>query len=80
MGKYNEENLKRALSHWKKFFELLKQNKFGKENCQSFIYTGVLSKNDIKFFSQRTRKIKKKCTEYCKRMIGNIEFEIKKVS
>lgn len=28
MEKYTEENLKRALSHWKKIFELLKQNKF----------------------------------------------------
>ena len=76
--------------HWRKFekslislekmFEFLKQNKFGKENCQSFIYAGVLSKNDIKFFSQRIRKIKKKCTEHCERMIENIEFEIKKIS
>lgn len=80
MVKYTEKNLKRALSHWKKIFELLKQNKFKKENCQSFIYAGVLSKNDIKLFSQRTRKIKKKCTEHCERMIENIEFEIKKIS
>ena len=47
MGKYTEENLKRALSHWKKMFELLKQNKFKKENCQSFIYAGVLSKEKM---------------------------------
>lgn len=80
MGKYTKENLKRALSHWKKMFELLKQNKFGKENCQSFIYAGVLSKNDIKLFPQRIRKIKKKCTEHCEGMIENIEFEIKKIS
>ncbi len=56
MGKYTEENLKRALSHWKKMFELLKQNKLKKENCQSFIYTGVLSKNDIKFFHKEQEK------------------------
>lgn len=80
MEKYNKENLRRALSYWRKLFELLKQNKFEKENCQSFIYTEVLSKNDIKLFSQRKRKIKKKCTEHCERMIENIEFEIKKIS
>lgn len=66
MGKYTEENLERALSHWKKMFELLKQNKFGKENCQSFIYAGVLSKNDIKLFSRRTRKIKKNALNIAK--------------
>ena len=79
MEKYNKESLKKALSYWKKMFELFKKNKFEKENCQSFIYNEVLSKNDIKLFSQRKRKIKKKCAEHCKRMIENIEFEIKKI-